>query len=126
LRYLLEAPGVGPDLVVDLDMDRLLAMVAEEIEKVVRRPMSERKLPRLKASTIERKRRAGYSAPEQPMVATGALQRSIEVRRTPRGIEVTANWYAFIQSRPMFKAFAEQGLLDAAADRAVARWLETV
>jgi hypothetical protein len=79
----------------------------------------------LKQSTIERKRREGYTAPEQPLVATGALERSVTLRITARGIEITALGYAGYHRRRAL-GILRSSELEAAVDRALIKWLDRV
>lgn len=123
-QYALELPGVGDQPVV-IDFGALAEEVAAAVEEVVSRPFANRGFRPLKQSTIERKRRAGYSHPAQPMVATGSLERSFEVAATSTGIEIRCDESAFWQDRDRFRRVAQIAKLSSAIDRAIEKWLET-
>lgn len=124
----IKLPGlpVSPStLSFHLQKSLLYRFLSAELNSLASEPFSSKSLGRLKQSTIERKRREGYSSPTQPLVATGALERSIRLRITPRGIEITAAGYAGYHRRRAL-GILRSSELEAAVDRALIKWLDRV
>lgn len=125
MPFTIYMPGEGEDPTIDFDRDRLIELIRKEITPIVYRAMNQRKLPPLRKSTIERKTREGFAKPSQPLFATGALEQSVEIKRTNEGLEIYANWYVFFQTAEVYKKYAQIMLLDQAVDRAIKRFLDT-
>lgn len=126
-RYVLRGPGTGIDPVVDLDEQRLTALVARELTPVVTRALASRAVRyRLAPATVARKRRGGSGSPSTPLVDTGQLQRSIRVVRTDDGLAVECNYYAAFLPQEEFRALLQMGEVDAAINRALEKHMEGV
>ncbi len=125
-RYLLElgegqAPGV-----LDVDSEGLMVELGAAAKPIHLRPMSKRKLPRLKRSTIERKRRAGRARPDQPLVGSAKFERSHAVEVGRSSVKLVANSYLSIMPRRFQRAYEQLPEINAAVDKAVSKWLAKI
>jgi hypothetical protein len=126
-KYVFELPGeIGNDLTLEISERKLLEFVRREIEPIFRRSMAKRKLPALKQATIERKKRAGYSRPEQPLVATGSLEKSLSIKVTTKTIEVHINDYLLKLKGKWLAKFMTMSEIYKAINRGINKYLETV
>lgn len=111
-------------LVVETDRKQLAKFIKAELDPILSKSMAARNLPQLKPSTVERKRRAGYANPNQALVATGALERSLRITVGVDGditvdIDGKARWLPYWADK-----IIDQKELERAIDRAIKKWLD--
>ena len=109
-----------------MDTPGLMSEIAAAVTPIHTRPLSKRKLPRLKKSTIERKKRAGRSRPDQPLVGSSRFERSHAVEVTGTTVKLVANSYLTIMPRRFQRDYEQIAEIDAAVDKAVDRWLARI
>ena len=121
-KYLLASPGSGLDLCLNLDTQKLLKLIAVELQKVIVAGPGAKQLPPLKKETLERKKRGGY--PAAPMLRTGDLAASLTVQEETGRIVimVSEDWWKI---RRKFHWLKDSDI-NKAMDRAIKIFMEGI
>lgn len=116
-------PGEGAPEGINITVDTaaLLGLVAAELKPLMSNPITPGSPP-LKPATIKRRKSRGVTS-TVPLIDTGGLRASVEIKSTERGIEI---WCAdFVKYLPgaYWKNFLSTKAINAAVNRAVQKFI---